>query len=358
MDDILPTLQAEQGMAPGHMRILEHQIILQHPSNADLRCAQGEVALTGDHQERFFRRLSGLPYSLRRDLFFHFEGIPTVPRDDFGLPTRQGRIGGQRHVHSSRKLKTSPDEHAFQTLRQRGVDVRERALQTCGGLGMDAQGELVRREARSRLIDPGKPGKLTDQQFGQNSFVHAALPQEGRDGFCRPFLDLPPEVGFIDIHRCKDYTLPNTGYKSPCHILKLAMVNYGFEEVEHTADWALRVWGVDPASLFRAAAEGMLHLIGAQAVEGQRSWRQVHLSAADAEGLLVSWLEELLFNLETEGVTPTDFQLSITDRRELQGRVLEAPSERPKKEIKAVTFHNLSIEDSEKGLETVIVFDV
>lgn len=136
------------------------------------------------------------------------------------------------------------------------------------------------------------------------------------------------------------------------------MVSYGYEEIEHTADWSIRAWGADLPSLFRAAAEGMLDLVGARAVKGPRPWRSFHLEAEDAEGLLVSWLSELLFALETEGLTFIDFDLAIIEWSELDGRAQQAPSERPRKEIKAVTYHDLDISRSERGLETVVVFDV
>lgn len=136
------------------------------------------------------------------------------------------------------------------------------------------------------------------------------------------------------------------------------MANFGFEEVEHTADWALRIWAADLAGLLTAAAQGMLGLVDARPAGDDRQWRNVRLETEDREGLLVSWLEEILFLLETEGRTCTAFEITIDGQCALDGRVQTAQAARPKKSIKAVTYHNLRIEQSEHGLETVVVFDV
>jgi SHS2 domain-containing protein len=69
-----------------------------------------------------------------------------------------------------------------------------------------------------------------------------------------------------------------------------------FEEIEHTADWALRVRGQDLAGLFMNTARGMSRLL---VQEPARSPREVEkhfeLEADDAESWLVTWLNELAY---------------------------------------------------------------
>ena len=68
-------------------------------------------------------------------------------------------------------------------------------------------------------------------------------------------------------------------------ILKVMMndKSAGFEEVSHTADLEIRVWGKDLASLFIAAAEGMFHLSGIEDYEDGFSAvkRTISLDAMD-----------------------------------------------------------------------------
>lgn len=131
----------------------------------------------------------------------------------------------------------------------------------------------------------------------------------------------------------------------------------GFEEIEHTADWSLRVWAPDLAGLLEQAARGMLDLSGIRLVDGKRETRELIVESTDAEGLLVNFLGELLHILDQEGRAFDEYQLSVAEnvvKAKLQGgSVLER-----KKEIKAVTYHNLKIEEKSGGLEALIVFDV
>ena len=131
-----------------------------------------------------------------------------------------------------------------------------------------------------------------------------------------------------------------------------------YEEVEHTADWALRVTGPDLASLLRNAALGMLQLAGAEPAEGPQSERTVTMNSHDRESLLVDWLEDLLFALETREVTARQLEIKITGPSQLNARIIEVPVLKLSKHIKAVTYNELHIEEIPQGLTATIVFDV
>ncbi len=132
-----------------------------------------------------------------------------------------------------------------------------------------------------------------------------------------------------------------------------------FEEVPHTADWALRVRGASLADLFVHAAQGMYDLMGGEpAGEAPAEARALALEAADAEGLLVAWLNELLYHTESEGLWFHDFRVWLEGERRLKAEVKGRPATGLKKYIKAATFHNLRIAEAEGGLEATIVLDV
>jgi SHS2 domain-containing protein len=131
----------------------------------------------------------------------------------------------------------------------------------------------------------------------------------------------------------------------------------GYLEISHTADWALKVWAPDLPGLFEQAAHGMYALLQIRLQPGGDYECPVDLEAEDAEDLLVSFLSELLYLTEQEGLGFDMFDLVIEDVH-LCGRIIGAPVESQAKEIKAVTYHNLAIQKTEQGLETTIVFDV
>jgi SHS2 domain-containing protein len=131
----------------------------------------------------------------------------------------------------------------------------------------------------------------------------------------------------------------------------------GFREVEHTADWELNVWAPDYPRLLEQAALGMYALSGTQLKVGPRQVRVLVLSERDRESMLVAFLTELLYLEEMDGLGFDNFELR------LEGDLLEAhlegaPLESLSKEIKAVTYHNLVVRETERGLEVNIVFDV
>lgn len=133
----------------------------------------------------------------------------------------------------------------------------------------------------------------------------------------------------------------------------------GISEVDHTADWALDVRGIDFADLLAQAAGGMLSLAGAVPAAGtQPGRRRVRLECPDRETLLVRWLEEILFLLESEGKVPREMHLRIGGGFRLEARLaMSAAAGRPRA-IKAVTFHALQVEDHPGGVRARLVFDV
>jgi SHS2 domain-containing protein len=130
-------------------------------------------------------------------------------------------------------------------------------------------------------------------------------------------------------------------------------------EVEHTADWALRVRGQDLGALFTNAAVGLARLMVEElATIPLEVERSITVEALDVESLLVAWLEELAFLAEMESlVFPRVDVSSITPER-LVAKVVGGRSAFLQKHIKAVTYHNLEVVQTESGYEATLVFDV
>ncbi|MGH9650946.1 MAG: archease, partial [Terriglobales bacterium] len=99
----------------------------------------------------------------------------------------------------------------------------------------------------------------------------------------------------------------------------------GFEELEHTADWALRVRGRDLAELLVNAANGMMELAGVQTSAGAGPERKLELTSPDRESLLVDWLHELLLALELRSVAFKHIRLTVTGDRGLIATFQEVP---------------------------------
>ena len=133
----------------------------------------------------------------------------------------------------------------------------------------------------------------------------------------------------------------------------------GFEEIEHTADKALRVYGRSREQLFDAAAAGMNYLmVGGRINVDPKISKTLDIESIDPESLLVDWLSELAFWAEIESLVFIRIQwLELTDIR-LRATVFGDRVSKLEKHIKAVTYHNLKIVQTDEGLEATIVFDV
>ncbi len=132
-----------------------------------------------------------------------------------------------------------------------------------------------------------------------------------------------------------------------------------FEVVDHTADWALRIYGRSLTQLLIHAAQGMNSLMVADldAIPITET-RQFELDVYDAESLLVEWLTELAYWAEAAGLVFTEFALTAVTPTHLSAVVKGGTAVELQKHIKAVTYHNLAIIQTERGLEATIVFDV
>ncbi len=131
----------------------------------------------------------------------------------------------------------------------------------------------------------------------------------------------------------------------------------GFVEVAHTADWSIKVWAEDLGCLFAEAARGMYSLMEIQLDRKSRRAETMHIESIDLESLLVSFLNELLYKMESHQLAFDQLSVEVSGL-ELEAQLEGSPVTFQKKEIKAVTFHNLAIVQSERKFEVTIVFDV
>jgi len=131
----------------------------------------------------------------------------------------------------------------------------------------------------------------------------------------------------------------------------------GFEEIQHTADWAMRVWADDLPSLFAEAVRGMNTLAGVKLDDQNRVRKVYEVDAPDAESLLVAFLSELIYYQEQENLAFDLFEINMDDQS-LKVNMEGAEITSMDKAIKAVTYHNMKIKKSARVLEVEIVLDV
>lgn len=132
----------------------------------------------------------------------------------------------------------------------------------------------------------------------------------------------------------------------------------GFEEVDFAADWAYRVWGQSLEELLIQAAQGLYSVAGAQIASSPTIMREIQLSSSNSENLLVTWLNELLRLNDTEGLGFNQFKILYLDRETLRISVSGAPVQKWLKFIKAVTYKDRPIRETEAGFEATLILSV
>ena len=132
-----------------------------------------------------------------------------------------------------------------------------------------------------------------------------------------------------------------------------------YEMLDHAADVMVRCKGKDLEECFENAAYAMFdQIVDATKIEHTLT-REIEISANDDEERLYSFLSELLFIMDCDSLVFNDFKVSINNdkvRCIAKGEPLNIKKHHAKAEIKAVTYHMLSV-DRETPSVTVI-FDV
>ena len=132
-----------------------------------------------------------------------------------------------------------------------------------------------------------------------------------------------------------------------------------FEVVDHTADWALRIYGYDLARLLQNAARGMATLMieDLDAVPTNVE-RRLAIDSLDAETLLVDWLSEMVYWAESELLVFVKYEMRQVSEKHLEAKLFGGRVPALLKHIKAATYHELDIVEIETGLMATVVFDV
>jgi len=136
-----------------------------------------------------------------------------------------------------------------------------------------------------------------------------------------------------------------------------------FEELDHTADVGLRIYGHDLAALLTHAAEGMFSLIGeAKFADGEMETRTIVVEFASREECLYLWLRALLAEFNKDGFFPVHTEVDLLPGRlsaSVNGGRFDLSRHEFFTELKAVTQHGLLVRDADGGiLEAEVIFDV
>jgi SHS2 domain-containing protein len=134
-----------------------------------------------------------------------------------------------------------------------------------------------------------------------------------------------------------------------------------FEVIDHTADVGIIAYGADMKQAFANAAKGLFSLITELDDVKEVLHRDAELTATDEESLLVEWLNELIYQFDTEGIVFKRFDIIELENTRLKarsyGEKVDRSRHRLKMGVKAATYHMLKVERGDGG-KVQVLFDI
>lgn len=135
-----------------------------------------------------------------------------------------------------------------------------------------------------------------------------------------------------------------------------------FRILEHTADVGFEAFGATREEVFANAARALFFLmIDLESVEPRKPVAIVEKSS-DPAGLLVDWLSQLLYLHDGEGWLFSDFRVGFESETELvgeaRGEKLDPARHHLKLLVKAITYHQLALEQTRQGWRAQVYVDI
>lgn len=138
-------------------------------------------------------------------------------------------------------------------------------------------------------------------------------------------------------------------------------VEPSFELFEHTADLGVRVRAASRAELVAPAIDGLYAAIGGVEPDAATQGRTLDFTGDDPALLLRDLLAEVLYLFENQHLLVVGTTVDVFDGCHLRVHVQLAPVPADAsfdREVKAVTYHALSIAPVADGYEAVFIVDI
>jgi len=135
-----------------------------------------------------------------------------------------------------------------------------------------------------------------------------------------------------------------------------------FRVLEHTADIGFEAFGRTHEEVFRNAGCALMDLMVDLDTVAPTEEKQIEVEGSDAPSLLVNWLSEILYLFDAEKRLFADFEIaSLSDRAlvaRARGAKFDPARHRIKLLVKAITYHQLVLEETAEGWRAQVYVDI
>jgi SHS2 domain-containing protein len=135
-----------------------------------------------------------------------------------------------------------------------------------------------------------------------------------------------------------------------------------FRILEHTADVGFEAFGSTLPEVFENAARALAHLIAEPATVEPRVKVPIKVQGADRPDLLVNWLSEILYQHDAERWMFHDFRVESLDDHAVSGiawgEKIDPARHQTNLMVKAITYHQLSLQQTAGGWRAQVYVDI
>lgn len=145
-------------------------------------------------------------------------------------------------------------------------------------------------------------------------------------------------------------------------VVKFKKKRKRFDILDHTADIGLVIYGEDLETLFENAGVAFFHLITDLKKVRQREERRIELPGESLERLMVDWLNELLYLHEVENLLFKHFRVESVGENGLRavakGEFFQEETHVIYTGVKAVTYHQIQVQQKDGGWRAQVILDL
>jgi SHS2 domain-containing protein len=135
-----------------------------------------------------------------------------------------------------------------------------------------------------------------------------------------------------------------------------------FRVLEHTADIGFEAYGSTREEVFANAARALMHMVVDLDRIVSRNDVSIRVQGSDPASLLVNWLSEVLYLHDAEGWLFREFEMQSLDDHSLvavaRGEKLDRGRHQIKLLVKAITYHQLALEQTRHGWRAQVYVDI
>jgi SHS2 domain-containing protein len=136
----------------------------------------------------------------------------------------------------------------------------------------------------------------------------------------------------------------------------------GYKILEHPADMGIEAYGKNLKEAFEQSAIALLSIILDTSNIEAAKIKLVEIHASDYEQLLVNWLTEILYLYDGDHYVAEKFEINTLTKEYLNatigGEKFNNAKHPTKMDVKAITYHQILIQENEEGGLVRVFIDI